>query len=110
MRTASIRGRTAIVHRVDPRLPRGAAEGAFPRNFLDSLRPLLRKGLKHDSGGFVGASTPRTMISEKLALQLVASGIAILAGDQLLLRETGLVPIPEMQKGPGPVVDWNPGP
>jgi len=50
------------------------------------------------------------MISEKLALQLVASGIAILAGDQLLLRETGLVPIPEMQKGPGPVVDWNPGP
>ena len=39
------------------------------------------------------------MISEKLALQLVASGIAILAGDQLLLRETGLAPIPEMQKG-----------
>ena len=50
------------------------------------------------------------MISEKLALQLVASGIAVLAGDQLLLGETGLVPIPEMQKGPGPAVDWNPGP
>ena len=33
MRTASIRGRTAIVHRVDPRLPRGAAEGAFPATF-----------------------------------------------------------------------------
>ena len=109
MRTASIHGRVAIVHRVDPRLPGGAAEGAFPRDFLDSLRPLLRKGLKRDGGGFVGACRPRTMISEKLALQLVASGIAILAGDKLLLRETGPVPIAEMQKGPGRA-DRNPGP
>jgi hypothetical protein len=100
----------AIAHRADPRLPGGAAEGAFPRSFLDSLQPLLRKGLKRDGGGFVGACRPRTMISEKLALQLVASGIAILAGDQLLLRETGPVLIPEKQKGPGPAVDWNPGP
>jgi len=76
-------------------MPRSAS---YPTDLLESLRPLLRDGLKREGGGFVGASKPRTLISERLALQLVASGIAILVGNQLLSPEmVAALPIADAQ-------------
>jgi len=72
------------------------------RRLPESLRPLLSEGFKRESGGFVAAGRLRALVSEELALRLVASGIASLSGDRLLPNDPARPPPAPRADEPAP--------